>query len=323
MPRRHLLTVLLALVLLWSGSAAQDLALPNRPDSLKFAAIGDMGTGEKPQYEVAQQMVNVHAKFPFELVIMLGDNLYGTQKPADFILKFDRPYKPLLDAGVKFYAALGNHDEQNNRYYKPWNMNGERFYTYTAKNVRFVVLDSDYMDRPQLQFAEKALKDAKEAWKIVYFHHPLYSSGGRHGSEVDLRVVLEPLFVKYGVNVVFSGHDHIYERIKPQKGIAYFIAGSSAKLRTGNIAPSALSDKGFDTGFTFMLVEIDGEDLYFQTVTEKGATIDSGTIHRVGKVEPTPNRTAQPVVSSGAAPKPAGPATKPTTGAPNGTTTGK
>ncbi len=97
------------------------------------------------------------------------------------------------------------------------------------------MLDSDYMDPKQLQWVDNELKGARDDWKIVYFHHPLYSSGGRHGSEVDLRVTLEPLFVKYGVNVVYSGHDHIYERIKPQKGIYYFVAGSAGQLRGGDL----------------------------------------------------------------------------------------
>jgi 3',5'-cyclic AMP phosphodiesterase CpdA len=159
------------------------------------------------------------------------------------------------------------------------------------------------MDDKQLAWLDKELIASGSDWKICFFHHPPYSSGEAHGSDTVLRSQVEPIFVKHGVNAVFTGHEHFYERIKPQKGIAYFIAGSSAKLRAGNIAPSGLSDKGFDTGFTFMLVEIVGDDLFFQTVTEKGATIDSGTIHRVGKVEPTPNRTAQPVVSTGGATK--------------------
>ena len=206
-------------------AAAPDLTLPNAKDSVKFLAMGDNGTGDTAQYEVAKQMAAWHAKFPFEFAIMLGDNLYGSQEPKDFETKFEQPYKPLLDAGVKFYAALGNHDNQTNRFYKPWNMNGERYYTYSKKNVKFFVLDSDYMDPKQLQWIENELKSARDDWKICYFHHPLYSDGGTHGSEVDLRVVLEPLFVKYGVNVVYSGHDHIYERLKPQKGIYYFVSG--------------------------------------------------------------------------------------------------
>ena len=91
-------------------------------------------------------------------------------------------------------------------------MNGQRYYTYARNNVRFFALDSTLMDPKQLDWIDAALRDAREDWKICYFHHPLYSNAARHGSSVDLRVLLEPLFVKHGVNVVFSGHDHVYER---------------------------------------------------------------------------------------------------------------
>ena len=295
---RHLVaTALLGLTIAASGArgAAQAPApggLPNKKDSLKFAAIGDNGTGARPQYEVATQMNMWRARFPFDMVIMLGDNMYGTQRPEDFVEKFERPYKPLLDAGVKFYAALGNHDNQTNRFYKPWNMNGERYYAYSKKNVKFFVLDSDYMDPKQLQWLDTELKNARDDWKIVYFHHPLYSSGGRHGSEVDLRVTLEPLFVKYGVNVVYSGHDHIYERIKPQKGIYYFVAGSSGQLRGGDLKKTALTAVGYDQDQAFMLNEVAGDELSFVAITRMGKTIDSGVLTRQPKPKAveTPSR---------------------------------
>jgi predicted MPP superfamily phosphohydrolase len=256
------------------------LTLPNEKDSVKFAAIGDAGTGGTPQYEVGRQMAAWHERFPFDTVIMLGDNLYGRQTPRDFVTKFETPYKPLLDAGVKFYAALGNHDNQTNRFYKPWNMGGARYYTFAKRNVRFFVLDSDYMDPTQLEWVDAQLGASHEDWKICYFHHPLYSSAGRHGSEVDLRVVLEPLFLKHGVNVVYAGHDHVYERIKPQKGIYYFVSGSGGQLRRGDLQRSALTDAGFDDDRSFMLNEIAGDVLYFQVISRTGRTVDSGSIRR-------------------------------------------
>jgi hypothetical protein len=98
-------------------------------------------------------------------------------------------------------------------------MNGQRYYAYARNNVRFFALDSNLMDQKQLAWLDAELKNAKEDWKICYFHHPLYSNAARHGAAVDLRVLLEPIFIRHGVNVVFSGHDHVYERVKPQKGI--------------------------------------------------------------------------------------------------------
>jgi 3',5'-cyclic AMP phosphodiesterase CpdA len=277
----------------WTSLAAQarvTLSLPNAADSVKFVAMGDNGTGERPQYDIGALMAQAHQLYPYTFVIMLGDNMYGSQRPADFIKKFEAPYKPLLDAGVKFYASLGNHDKQENRFYKPWNMNGERFYTYTQKNVRFFVLDTDYLDRVQQDWIEKELQQSNDEWKVVYFHHPLYSSGDRHGSETDLRVILEPLFIKYGVNAVFSGHDHIYERIKPQNDIYYFVSGSAGQLRSGDLRQSALTAAGYDREQTFMLVEIDKDAMAIQVISRSGKTVDSASLPRQNRLPRTPDR---------------------------------
>lgn len=284
--RRSLLRHTLTIPLVFATRvilSADDLKLPLKPNSVRMGVIGDSGTGDKPQYEVAAQLVKEHERFPFDFVIMLGDNMYGSERPADFVQKFEKPYKPLLDAGVKFFAALGNHDDPNlQRNYKPFNMNGERYYTFAKGPVRFFVLDSNYMDPKQLAWLDKELAGSTEPWKISYFHHPLYSSGARHGSEVDLREQIEPLFLKYGVSAVFAGHEHFYERVVPQKGIAYFTSGGAAKLREGNIKQfSPLTAAGFDSDRSFMIVEIAGDELFFQTFSRVGKTVDSGAVRRV------------------------------------------
>jgi len=282
---RHGTGLASAALLLVSGlsltGTAQKVTLPLAADSTRFAVIGDTGTGDKPQYEVGRRLEEYRQRVNFTFTIMVGDNIYGSERPQDFQKKFELPYKPLLDAGVTFYAALGNHDDPNQRFYKPFSMNGERFYTFTKGNIDFFVLDSNYMDRKQLDWLERALKGSNASWKIAYFHHPLYSSGESHGSEVDLRTVLEPLFVKYRMDVVFAGHEHFYERVKPQKGIYYFTCGGSAKLRRGNIRKgSELTAKGDDAANTFMIVEVTKDVLNFQTVSGAGLTIDSGAIQR-------------------------------------------
>jgi 3',5'-cyclic AMP phosphodiesterase CpdA len=279
-------TVFVLLLLFSAGGfapAAQNApaaALPDRPDSLKFAVIGDTGNGDRTEYDIGQQMAAARMKFPFDMVLMLGDNMYGRQEPQDFVDKFERPYAPLLQAGVLFYATLGNHDNQSNRFYKGFNMGGERYFSYVKKNVRFFVLDSNSLDPQQRSWLDEALSQSREDWQICYFHHPLYSDAGRHGSDVSLRVALEPTLVKHGVDVVFSGHDHVYERIKPQKGISYFVAGSGGELRRGDVHPSALTAAYFDQDNAFMLVEVAGDELFFQAVARTGMTVDSGVIHR-------------------------------------------
>src|SRR5687768_8219267 len=280
---RRLFATMLLVAGVVSAHAQQQVTLPNKKGTVKFAVIGDAGTGGSAQMKVAERIAATHKAFAFEFAILLGDNLYGREDKNAYESKFERPYKPLLDAGVKFYASLGNHDDPAQRFYKLFNMNGERYYSFKPSmlgGVRFFAIDSNYMDRKQLDWLEKELAASGSDWKIAFFHHPIYSSGGRHGSDIVLREQLEPLFVKHNVNVVFTGHEHFYERIKPQKGVTYVVSGAAAKLRRGDIERSPLTAKGYDQGYTFMIVEVEGDNMHFQTLTDRGETVDSGVIRR-------------------------------------------
>jgi 3',5'-cyclic AMP phosphodiesterase CpdA len=259
------------------------IPLPNAKGSLKFVVFGDFGEASQRQYDLAKELATFHGSYPFDMVVLVGDNLYGSERPQDFKLKFEDPYKPLLDAGVKFYAALGNHDAREQRYYKLFNMDGKLYYSLKAPNesVRFFMLDSTYPVPEQIEWLEKELKGSNEDWKIAVFHHPLYSSGDRHGSDIRLRDALEPLFVKHNVSVVLTGHDHFYERVKAQKGITYFVVGSGGQLRKGNIdRTSGLTASGFDTDLAFMAVEIAGDEMFFNAISRQGAVVDSGVLTR-------------------------------------------
>jgi hypothetical protein len=290
LTRCSAVAAVLVLLLIGNGSTpiqkpagAIALTLPNKADSLKFAVLGDFGTGSTEQYQLAEQMKRVHDIFPYELVTLVGDNLYGSERPQDFKKKFEDPYKPLLDAGVKFYASLGNHDAREQRYYKLFNMDGKLYYSFkpSKQSVRFFALESTYLDPEQVAWFEKELKDSNSEWKIPYFHHPPYSSGDRHGSDTRLREVLEPLFVRYNVSVVLTGHDHFYERMKPQNGIVYFVVGSGGQLRKGNIDKgSGLTAAGNDQDQSFMAAEINGDEMWFNAVSRTGQVFDSGVITR-------------------------------------------
>jgi 3',5'-cyclic AMP phosphodiesterase CpdA len=175
--------------------------------------------------------------------------------------------------------------------------------------VRFFALDSDYLDKEQVDWLEKELSSSSSDWKIPFFHHPLYSSGKTHGSALETRAVLEPLFVEYGVSAVFSGHDHFYERIKPQKGgIVYWVSGAAGSLRKGDIGATDMTAKAFDSDYHFMIVEITGDDLHFQAISRTGATIDSGVVHRPGAAAPaagasrTPSPAPVPVAAAAVSP---------------------
>lgn len=268
-----------ARAILFLGILATAVAadLPLKQGSVRFAVIGDMGTGDKPQYEIAAQLERSREKTGFDFVLTLGDNIYGDK---DMEKKFETPYKPLLDAGVKFYASLGNHDNPNERFYKPFNMGEKRYYNFKKGNAEFFALDSNYMDPEQLGWLDKALHESTAAWKICYFHHPLYSDGKFHGPDTDLRARLEPILQSAGVRLVLSGHEHLYERIKPHGGIYYFVLGNSGELRLHGLKASPDTAMSFDTDRDFMLMEIAGDQLYFQTISRTGETVDSGVIDR-------------------------------------------
>jgi len=266
------------------SAAAPAVALPNHQDSLKFAVLGDFGNGSREQLQLAEEMTELHARFPFELVVTVGDNIYGSDSERSLRARFEVPYKALLDGGVKFYASLGNHDTPEfQRHYALFNMGGDLYYTFKAprEDVRFFALQSEYMNVEQIGWLERELTNSREEWKIPYFHHPLYSSGERHGSELPLRSILEPMFIRHGVSVVFAGHDHIYERTLPQKGIVHFVVGSGGQLRRGGLdRGTGITASGFDSDRAFLAVEIDGDEMFFNAISRTGQVVDSGLITR-------------------------------------------
>jgi len=236
-------------------------------------------------------MIEWRAKFPFEFVLMLGDNIYDSHTARDYETKFEEPYRPLLDAGVQFYAAIGNHDDPAEANYSKFNMSGQLYYTFRKSErrlqalvgaaVRFFVLDSRSLDPEQLEWFRRELAASGSDWKIAYFHHPLYTSGRYQRTARTLRLTLEPILIAGDVDVVLTGHEHFYERLVPQHGIFYFISGAAGSLRPGDIQQSGLTARGFDRDYHFMLMEISGQELFFQAIDRSGNTIDAGVIsHR-------------------------------------------
>ena len=293
MPRLLTLALLSLSLAAYVGGAVRQSPAPPTPAAagtttpppaalrtVRFAVIGDNGSADQQQAEVGRQMMAHRATCPYDFVLMVGDNMYVRADAQGYTRAFEQPYKALLEDGVRFFAVLGNHDDSNELRYPSFNMNGQRYYSFARDNVRFIGLDTNALDGRQLAWFEETLKSSLERWKIAYFHHPLYSNGSRHGSNVEIRVAIEPLLVRYGVNAVFSGHDHHYERFKPQKGITYFVAGSSGKLRKGGVEPSPLSGAAFAEDQAFMLVEIAGDELSFRAISRTGKVIDSGVIVR-------------------------------------------
>ena len=191
-------------------------------------------------------------------------------------------YKKLLDAGVKFYASLGNHDAREQRYYKPFNMDGNLYYTFSPKaEVRFFALESTYLvpgagglAREGAEVIRQPLEDRVLPPPAVFVRRaPRIGHQTARGARAAL--------LRYNVSVVLQGHDHFYERVKPQNDIPYFVVGSGGKLRSGNIdRGSGITAKGFDTDLAFMAAEIDGDQMYFNVISRARADVDSGVITR-------------------------------------------
>ena len=284
------------------GIAPDTLTLPNSPTSVKFAVIGDSGRGTRPQRDVADRMARYHETFAFPFAIMLGDNLYeGAATPEDYRVKFEEPYKALIDRGVDFYAALGNHDDPRQVDYAPFHMKGRRYYSFAAPGnllagittpVDFFALDSTYLDGPQLRWLDERLAASRAAWKVCFLHYPLYTSGRYRMAALVQRSALESLFVTHGVNAVFSGHEHIYQRSTLVGGVQYFVSGGAGSLRPGDGVPTSYIARTYSGDYHFMLVEIEGDYLHFQAISRTGRTIDAGTLSRVGRRSPASRITA-------------------------------
>ncbi len=273
---------------------------------LEFAVIGDPGTGDHHQRAVAQQMIRYSAQHHWEFILSLGDNVYEDGNPKDFGPKFKDIYQPLTSKGIRIHATLGNHDAWKDggaaQVADPGfgYVGGQDEYVFEAGPVtqgkrlaRFICLNSvAWLDAlegkrvlPSLEQRKERLKlwlaeSGKYHWNLLYFHHPLYSyvetflfrPRGHGGSEL-LRQQLEALIVGR-IDLVLSGHDHFYQRIKPQSGIAYVVSGAAGKLRPGvstthqNVAKAALVRH-------FLNVAVTTNRLSYEAVADNGAIIDS------------------------------------------------
>ena len=290
-PKTNLLTRRHALISLGALGASTLLkpssvfGIESAKKKLRFVVLGDWGTGDNAEGGIAAQVARAHATSPLDFVISAGDNIYPDGGGRRFQKNFERPFAALLRDQVKFHVVLGNHDVRDGRsdqcQYPLFNMGGQCYYTLTKGDglCQFFMLDSTDYDAGQAAWLESTLRASTAKWKVAVFHHPIYSSGKAHGSALDLRRKLEPLFVKYGVQAVFSGHDHIYERTRPMQGVQYFVTGGGGDVREGGVdTKSPFRAASFDEANHFMQIEIDERQISFQAINNSDLVIDSGTI---------------------------------------------
>jgi acid phosphatase len=255
--------------------------VPNDDLILRFAATADSGAGTSTQRMIGQAMANWHSKTPYNLVVMAGDNIYDRGEIARVKVAFEEPYAALLARGVKFRACLGNHDIRTANgepqvKYPGFNMAG-RYYTYTQQNCQFFVLETNTkVDwKTQLAWLEQQLAASQSPVKIVYGHHPIYSSG-YYGTDPEMINRLAPLFKRYGVQLYINGHEHHYERTAPINGTTYLVTGhGGAYLRPvgkSKFTEFAISRHGFS------LVEVCKNTIVIQGIDKTGQVFDRGVV---------------------------------------------
>jgi len=298
MKRYSCLSFVILLFLFTSPSSSGE------PTSFAFVAVGDTGCDCDGQLEIARRMFKWYDEKPYQIVLMLGDNIYARDynrsggSRALFEERFDKYYKPLIARGVKFYAVLGNHDVETNdgrdeiADKQRFNILGNRgYYSFTPEVkvdetplVTFYALNSSNLDKRedanQVAWLSRALTEDKSLWKIPFFHHPFYSPPGGHEEPSRLRSEMEAILIAAGVRLTLAGHNHFYARMKPRKGVIHFTSGGGGRKLVTPRADESTAESA--KVFHFLYMEVYPDNINFWAVPGSGPPIDYGAIARTG-----------------------------------------
>jgi hypothetical protein len=245
---------------------------------LRVAVFGDSGVYNEDQFRVGAQITWWNP----EVLLHTGDIAYDAGTEEQYAQTFFNAYVPLL-AQVPFYGSIGNHDEATDAAgpYKKFlecptaYSDSEDYYAFDYGPAHFVSLNSnnDYSEGSEMyNWLVNDLAQTDKRWKIVYFHHPLYSSG-YHGSTAGMADILGPVFEDNGVQLVLNGHDHDYERNQKVHGVLYIVTGGGG---------GSLYEHGFDnvyssifeSRFHFVGLQISKNALTGQAIDENGYIFD-------------------------------------------------
>jgi Calcineurin-like phosphoesterase len=200
------------------------------PEDLRFVAIGDFGVGGTRELATGRVVHRFAARKGAGLLVTLGDNDY-TESPAAFRANWRRSFGWARSAGLSVAGVIGNHDFGTNGGRYEFRLLGmpDPYYARSFAEVQLFFLDSNSVDERQTSWLEQKLESSTATWKIAVFHHPAYSCGGHSGlAPVQARWV--PLFARYGVQLVVSGHDHNYQRFVTGTGVNYVTHGGGGAV---------------------------------------------------------------------------------------------
>jgi 3',5'-cyclic AMP phosphodiesterase CpdA len=246
----------------------------------RFAAAGDVGTGDEVERRTADTMDYVEGGVEYDALLLLGDNVYPNGDPAGVSRTVFEPFDAVLDGGTELVAVLGNHDVRDDHGDRQAAALGmpARWYSERIGDVLVIALDSTQPDDPeQLAWLQATLQQEQAPWTIALLHHPPYS-GGYHGSDLTAREQFAPLFVRYGVDLVLSGHDHDYQRSVPIDGVTYVVTGAAAALRPTDRADFTAA--AWSTN-SFVDLAVYADHLDLRAVDQAGRIFDQATLEPV------------------------------------------
>jgi hypothetical protein len=250
--------ITLALLLTVVGLFSLVGRTPAQDSSLTFMVLGDTRTGHAAHQSVVDKMLELG---PPPFYLHTGDFVdYGSDMSQwETFLDIEHD---LMQVST-LYPAIGNHEMNHRNYFDALHPPGP-WYSFDQGDAHFVSLQVDGYGRytpgqPQYEWLASDLANTSKPWKFVFFHIPPYSSGG-HGSDLNVRQALAPLFEQYGVTIVFNGHDHDYER-SVANGVTYIVTGGGG----APLYPEAHDNPAsvyFASVHHFVQITLSGDTLY-------------------------------------------------------------
>jgi len=283
-----------------------------------FLVLGDSGKATRAQFSLAAEMAVTQP--PADFILHTGDLVYGTGKRAGYEDRFFAPYRQLL-ARVNFWPCLGNHDVEEDDDVSvytdifelpdngPPGVPPERDYWFDYASCRIAVFDSN-ADAATLRdhvapWLRTVMSGSAARWKFVAFHHPPYTAG-RHHAALAIQETIVPVIEEVGVDLVFNGHDHNYQRtyplldghiVEPGRGLIYIVTGAGGAefydMKPADQRPAYLAACN-DHQHSFTQVTIAGDDLTLRQIAVGGQILDELTLHKPAGGNPSSTPTTAP-----------------------------
>jgi tartrate-resistant acid phosphatase type 5 len=244
---------------------------PPPPSRFVFAVKGDWGAGTPEQAAITKQMCLARQRTPFDVVVTTGDNFYQPDSQATESNYYGPEACLISHQGHSWRASWGNHDVAGDSTSRV--LGAERFYRWSAGQLDFFMLDSNRASDPaQAEWLAGQLGDSRAPVKVAVFHHSPYTVG-LHENNQDVRRLWVPLFERYGVRLVLTGHNHGYEH-SIVNGIHYVVTGGGG----ARIYPCAGAEAWLVKCLAinhFLLVDAVGPRLTIRALDSSGAMIDA------------------------------------------------